>query len=128
LGYRLAVSPCARYVHFEPTELGASIEELEERHVAIRDFAKRIGTNRLLIDWSGHKRLPLDYKLYEAVFEGRGSLEKGAWRYALLYSLGSPHYSINMVTGFADVLEALGQRAEHFCDHEQAVAWLVSDT
>jgi hypothetical protein len=126
MDYQLSLSPCSRYVYFRAGNLAVTVEQVVARLALIADFAARNGTCRVMIDWRDKSLFPA-LNLYEAWLRIRNVLKGGPWRFAMLYSVESSSYSIDMITGFSEVLAAIGQHGEHFVDLKEAEAWLVSD-
>jgi hypothetical protein len=126
MDYEISLSPCSRYVYFRIHRLSETLEQAVGRLALIADFAARHETCRVMIDWRGQSLFPA-LNLYEGWFQIRKALGNGAWRFAMLYSVESSSFSIDMITGFSEVLAAIGHHGEHFVDREKAEAWLVSD-
>lgn len=126
MDYEICLSTCSRYVLYRPHVLSQTTEQILARQKELGAFARTHGTNRILVDFSGFT-LPVTYKLDETLFKLRPAFKPGRWRFALVSSMGVPTYSNEMVSGYAEILEALGQRAAHFSDVDDAVAWLVAE-
>jgi hypothetical protein len=126
MSYALTLSPCARYVAYRPSLITDSRESAQDRTTAAMAFARQHGTHRVLLDWRDHD-FPLGNRFSDALYKLRDQLPRGAWRIALLYSLESRSYTVEMINGFADILDALGQSTARFTDIGQAAVWLVED-
>lgn len=124
--YAISLSPCSRYVMYRPGVITESLEDAFRRSAKVVSFAEQHGTHRVLLDWRNHS-FPVNNRFSDTLVKFRHLLAKGAWRIALVYSMDSEPYSIEMITGFAQILNAIGQGAGHFVDYDEAVEWLVSD-
>lgn len=124
MGFELALSEDKRFVIFKPQEIGSSLDVFVRRRAAIGAFADKHGVNSILMDYRGRK-LSLDPGFFEAALTSPRLKLKNHWRVAILVSLDVPQHSIELATGLADILNAMGQDARNFLDLAAAVLWLA---
>ena len=124
MGFELALSEDKHFVIFTPQEIGGALDVFVRRRTAIGAFADKHGLNSILMDYRGRK-LSLDPGFLEAALTSPRLKLKNHWRVAILVSLDVPQHSIELATGLADILNAMGQDARKFFDLADAARWLA---
>jgi hypothetical protein len=124
--FELSVSADKTIVIFRPNQVGESHDEFVRRRDAIGACAARHGLSKLLLDYRG-KSLSLDKAFFEVVISSPGLKIRAKWRIAILISIAAPSYTVELATGLAEVLQAMGQDALQFFEYSLAVDWLTGN-